>query len=577
MFDYRRSDPPGPSTAGGNRARRRRATVETRRGRLAVVAGAVLFLAATSGYLALRGGADASDARRPAKSPEGQETVDVPRPLEDQRISVGGSFICASGLDSGSGIRCWGYGLDGGIGDGALEDAIFPTSVDFPEGQEFTQISAGGSHACALSGSGEVWCWGGDAYGQLGIDPSTPFERVARPTAALIPAGVDIVQVSSGGRHTCALAGDGTAWCWGEAALGQIGNGFTDVVADQLNLVPVPVTMPEGHSFAGISAGWQHTCALGWDGSAWCWGSNEHGQLGNGGTDTRQDRPVRVAAPEGVVLTQISAGSDETCALTSDGSAWCWGSDQWGQLGDGCEPSDGACPDARSPVRVEIPPGLTFTSISVGSGHVCALASDDSAWCWGNNASGFLGTGVEPGPGMVYGDAQGAPTAVQMPEGARFTEISAGGWNTCAADVNTGLWCWGSGVEYGVGDGELTDRWAPVKVWPLEGPEQIVDASCGSESCAGIWRTSAGALVFEAWGMGDYWGVITVCVEKVTRVCRTMAPEEQAAGDFEWRLPWGANFPAEGSGVYRVTMTTGSGDPVSDGAWDFEWNEAAPR
>lgn len=106
-------------------------------------------------------------------------------------------------------------------------------------------------------------------------------------------------------------------------------------------------------------------------------------------------------------------------------------------------------------------------------------------------------------------------------------------------------------------------------------PERIVDASCGEEHCAGVWKTSDGVIVFEAWGMGNYFGVITVCVEKTTRACRTMSPQEMTTGDFEWRLPWAENFPLEGSGTYRVTMTSEYGDPVGDGSWDFEWNASA--
>lgn len=105
--------------------------------------------------------------------------------------------------------------------------------------------------------------------------------------------------------------------------------------------------------------------------------------------------------------------------------------------------------------------------------------------------------------------------------------------------------------------------------------ERIVDASCGEEYCAGIWKSGEGAILFEAWGIGDYFGTITVCVEKVTRVCAEMDPEGTPAGAYEWRLAWADNFPDEGSGIYSVTMTSEGGNPVGDGAWDFEWNSAA--
>lgn len=182
--------------------------------------------------------------------------------------------------------------------------------------------------------------------------------------------------ISAGGRHTCALGADGTAYCWGSNQSGQLGNSI-QVLNQEL---PNPVNTPQ--KFAAISAGGRHTCALATDGAAWCWGANGAGQLGTG-TTTASRLPVAVAG--GLRFRAISATDAGTCALTNEGRAYCWGSPSGGRLGAG----DTAT--GRAPALVGGP--LTFTDLTAGYAHTCAIAASGQGYCWGMNTDGRLGIG----------------------------------------------------------------------------------------------------------------------------------------------------------------------------------------
>ncbi len=212
-------------------------------------------------------------------------------------------------------------------------------------GDDVTAISAGGYHACALKSSGTVWCWGDDSYGQLGDgttgDPTLHLRAVPRKVQQ---GGGDIrgvVAISAGLFHTCALKGDGTVWCWGDDTYGQLGDGTTGD-AGHHRLTAVRVRRGSGllSGVRAIGAGERHTCARRGDGSAWCWGDDTSGQLGDGTTgdaDHHRLKAVRVRRGSGYLtdVTGVTAGSGLGCARTAGGGAWCWGDDTYGQLGDG--------------------------------------------------------------------------------------------------------------------------------------------------------------------------------------------------------------------------------------------------
>ncbi len=245
-----------------------------------------------------------------------------------------------------------------------------------------TSLSAGYSHACGVTTSGVVQCWGGNANGQLGDNTIAP-----RSVPAPIASSLTFTAVAAGDAHTCALASGGDVYCWGSDGKGQLGDG------NQVSNITTPIKVVGGLSFASISAGGYHTCGVTVGGDAYCWGSNATGQLGDSSLTDRLT-PSRVAG--GLKFTSISAGESHTCGVASDGKAYCWGDDKYGQLGFGTPTAQKATPTA-------VAAGLPFLALSAGGFHTCGIASDSSAWCWGDNSTGELG---------VFPSNNGLPSAV---------------------------------------------------------------------------------------------------------------------------------------------------------------------
>ncbi len=189
--------------------------------------------------------------------------------------------------------------------------------------------------------------------------------------------------------------------------------------------------------FVAIGAGDGHSCAIRKDGTAWCWGSNDFGQLGDS-TTTDQTVPVAVSGTKLPRFQAIAGGDEHTCALGSDSSVWCWGHNNVGQLGNG------STSDFHTPVAVS---NLSdATAIAVGAAHTCAIRADHSVVCWGANYAGQIGNGA-------FND-QSAPSPIDSLHGV--TAIAAGGGATCAVDGNHQLWCWGDNQHGQLGDGTRT-------------------------------------------------------------------------------------------------------------------------
>jgi len=180
-------------------------------------------------------------------------------------------------------------------------------------------------------------------------------------------------KIELGAFHTCAIKQDGSLWCWGNNEFGQLGVG---ILSDELTPVRI---IPSG--IAAVSLGSAHTCAVGQDGSLWCWGNNEFGQLGDG-TNSNRKIPVKIFSSG---IAAVSLGALHTCAIKQDDSLWCWGYNEFGQLGDG------TFSNRNTPVKI-IPSGVS--AVSLGWKHTCAIKQDNSLWCWGNNEDGQLGRGI---------------------------------------------------------------------------------------------------------------------------------------------------------------------------------------
>ncbi len=256
-----------------------------------------------------------------------------------------------------------------------------PIEVALPAGDDKAiAAAAGDAHTCVLvspdgAAGGEVLCFGDNSHGQLG--DGTFISRAAPAPVALGTTGVRATAITAGSDHTCALDVTGQAWCWGLGDSGQLGGG---AATDQ----PAPVTapLPGGLTVAALSAGGAHTCAVDDAGGVWCWGADDRGQLGLGATGPAVAAPASVAGITGAAIG-VSAGGAHSCVDLADGSVWCWGANDSGQLGDG------TTVDRPTPARVA---GVTGT-VAAGALHTCASASGH-ATCWGADTSGQLGDGA---------------------------------------------------------------------------------------------------------------------------------------------------------------------------------------
>lgn len=250
------------------------------------------------------------------------------------QVSVGGLHRCV--LTSNGKVFCWGRNLNGEVGVGGASEVQDPVEVQLrlASQEQVTQISAGTNHTCALTNRGWVYCWGSNSHGQLGASPST----MASHTPIKVPDLDDVLEISAGGWHTCARR-EGEVRCWGNNATGQLGRESEE----NLHLPPAPVM---GLSDAvEIRAGVVHTCARRANGHVMCWGSNDSGRLGIGSTTAgKHPTPTQVVNLQGV--WSLEAGESHNCALT-DRSAFCWGNNEEGQLGDG------TMEDRHVPVRLE--------------------------------------------------------------------------------------------------------------------------------------------------------------------------------------------------------------------------------
>jgi len=338
-----------------------------------------------------------------------------------------GYHTCA--LTSG-GTYCWGNGYDGELGDGL--GTYRPDSVAglVSGGLTFTQVSAGASHTCALTGAGAAYCWGYNGSGQLGNNSTT---RTDAPVA--VSGGLTFSSISAGGNHTCGVVGT-ALYCWGYNGYGQLGDNSTTQ-----RLVPTQVV--GGLAWGSVNAGLYHTCGLTTGGSAYCWGNDGNGQLGN---DVNYvNSPVPVAVAGGLTWLRISAGYIHTCGVDANGAGYCWGYNGYGQLGDNTT--------TQSPTPVSVVGSLVFSSIQVGYYHSCGVTASGSGYCWGYNGSGQLGDGTNTNSSQ----------RVAVAGGLTFTELSVGAEHTCGR-VGNAAWCWGYGGYGQLGNGAATNRNTPVQI-----------------------------------------------------------------------------------------------------------------
>ena len=357
---------------------------------------------------------------------------------------------------------------------------ISSTPVQVVELNNVVAIDGTRSHTLMVKSDSTVWAFGNNTYWQLG-DGTTNSSTI--PVQVKGPGGVGylsgITAVATGWYHNLALKSDGTVWAWGYNSDGQLGI----AVRDSGSSTPVQVKAPAGAGFltdvVAIAAERFWSLALKSDGTVWAWGANYEAGVGDNTTGTRS-RPVQVVGPSGVGfltdVTAIAAGDTLAIARKSDGSVWTWGSNYYGQAGDGTMATTGANRRKLAPVQVKGPGGIGFLGdvVAVGTGqyHALAVKSDGTVWAWGDDTAGQLGNGTNPAsttPVQVLGPGgTGFLTGITAVNGANAVQNLEYAHSVALAQDGS-VWTWGWNKYGQLGDGTTTLRDTPVKVVGIGG------------------------------------------------------------------------------------------------------------
>lgn len=440
-------------------------------------------------------------------------------------VAVGDTHTCALGVFRD--VWCFGANDTGQLGVGTT--AVTPEPVRVSAAGELKRkaafvLDAGRAHTCALA-SGDVdtadpavYCWGDNNEGQLGDGTSTARSRP-------VPVLPQALQIAAGQEHTCAVLPTRTVSCWGRNDVGQLGIGSTGAGEDS----PQPV--PGLTDVVDLSADDNNTCALDDDGAAWCWGSDTHGQIGDGGgaSGTAQSSPVAVVMtgiPGG--FTQLDVGRRHVCAVAVSGAVHCWGADAAGQLGNGA-----ATADVAQPAKVTAG-DREFFSVDAGGDSTCAVSSTGQAFCWGANADGQLGVGgraQRTTPAAVDQSAvQSSPITKLLLDydTPMLADVVVGRAHSCAVDVQVTLYCWGGNAEGQLGDGGTADTDVPALTRLAPGQPTGVRVAAGDETLAVSWRAPASTGVapieeyaaFASTGTGlDAMDSLRECSSRATPAC----------------------------------------------------------
>ena len=383
-------------------------------------------------------------------------------------VTAGFSHSCAV-LANGD-TRCWGLNDGGQLGTGVGGSTLQRSGSQLTVSGPALLLDAGGHHTCAGTPTGIVNCWGSGSFGQLGDN---------RGTDSLLPVTVEfgagppnVVSLGLGQLHSCATLANGTARCWGSNDHGQLGINQSNVPS---RLIPDSVSNMT--TAASVASGDQHSCVVLADASVKCWGSNTFGAVGDSFPGSNITFPVTVAGIS--TATRVVTGGNHSCARLSSGSVQCWGRGNEGQLGNG------ALVNSFSPVTVT---GITTaTSLALGAAHSCARLVGGSVRCWGRNVEGQLGNSSTTGSAVPV-VVTGLTTA---------SSVAAGDAHSCATTSTGGVNCWGAGFQGQLGNGFFLNVSAPVVASGIAGAVAVTAGS--AHSCALLSNGRA-----RCWGTNDF-------------------------------------------------------------------------
>lgn len=341
------------------------------------------------------------------------------------QISTGGYNTCAL-LDDAT-VECWGYNFAGSLGDNLNEDSNVPYPIKPYNLSNVVKISSGSTHQCALKGNGTVWCWGTNSFGELG-DGSNYYAKKPQ----LVPGISGAIDIDVNYSTSCAILSDHSVKCWGL----NVGKIFGDNSEKNLS----PRTVPNLSNVKVLSLGRTFNCALLNNNDLQCWGDNSIGQLGVGYISPENSTYIDAVVASDV--KDFAIGSTNACYLDFESNYYCWGSNNYEQVGD----------DSGRPV---LSPKLILTGVKTIpeniNYHQCVSMLDQTVKCWGWNPHDLLGINSEV-------SSKGYPvTATEVWEGA-YTQIEVGYFHTCTLSERSGVvQCWGNNEHGQLGDGTYSD------------------------------------------------------------------------------------------------------------------------
>jgi alpha-tubulin suppressor-like RCC1 family protein len=366
--------------------------------------------------------------------------VNEPAPVgKDWEIIVAG-FKHTCGIRKDSSLWCWGNNGSGQVGDGTLENR--PSPVRTGKSDSWLDVGLGDHWSCAVQSGNSLWCWGAHKFGS-----AEKGQKVANNTPALVNwdnrFSVNFSEIAPGDGHACGLTMRGIIYCWG--APERLGNGSADY-----SELPVPISSSQ--TFKALTVGSGHSCGLGINGMLYCWGRNDMGQVGIGNSSENIPLPSLVSTESisgSRTFMQISAGTFHTCAVMEDGDAYCWGGNKEGRLGNG------NTKDQRIPAPVDtssMKDSKKMAQISAGFSTTCAVAKDGLAYCWGDNCPGKIYNGPD-----TTNCSRPELLKISTADGTKlFHFISAGNAHSCAVTTDGTGFCWGNNEDGRIGIGTPT-------------------------------------------------------------------------------------------------------------------------
>ena len=406
---------------------------------------------------------------------------------------------------------CWGEGGRGQLGNNAYSSSKTPVAVytqGVLNGKTIKQITTGIDHTCVIASDDKVYCWGSVAMGGGLGDGTTTISKV--PIEVTDTYGSSVSQIAAGYRHTCLINSLGKLYCWGTGDMGELGDGQS-----KNSRAPVGVKMEsfEGESVKQVAGGNQFTCAVTVQGSVFCWGPNYDGRTGVGTTNGESKYPTRVKGLTGKKVESIAVGGYHVCAIISGGQeVYCWGKNNKSQLGVTAFGYRNIA--SRVPFGSSIlSGGKTVKNVYASEEFTCMTLSTGEVYCWGDNSKGQMGSGFTTGP-------LPAPTKVNVPfTSSGETSMYVSRDFLCALRTGGELYCWGGNNRGQIGNGQSSNSpvTSPTLIAPPGGTIESASmklrveyakkgsvATCSAVSSSD-WQVVTGAskLAYSASGPAD--------------------------------------------------------------------------